>query len=85
MTWFDYIAASNQKSSNELPDIIRSQVLQPDYVVLIEYLQREKLSILNLPSSGYRLVARFHFTDGFGFQPVFPFVNPRVYIFQRKA
>jgi Dolichyl-phosphate-mannose-protein mannosyltransferase len=85
VTWFDYMAASNEKSSNELPNMIRAQVLQPDYVVLIEHLHRTRLSTLKSPNSGHQLVAQFHFTDPFGFQPVFPFVNPPVYIFRREA
>jgi hypothetical protein len=83
--WFDYVAASNENSSKGLPNVIRAQVLQPDYVVLIEYLQRKRLASLMSPNSGHQLVAQFHFTDRFGLQPVFPFLNPRVYIFQRRA
>jgi hypothetical protein len=84
VTWFDYIAASKETFSNELPNMIRAQVLQSDYIVLIEHLHRKRLSTLNSPNSGHQLVAQFHFTDSFGFQPVFPFVNPPIYIFQRK-
>jgi 4-amino-4-deoxy-L-arabinose transferase-like glycosyltransferase len=84
VTWFDYIAAANQKSQ-EFANMTRDRVLEPDYIVLIGYLQRQKLSTLTSPTSDYRVVAQFHFTNAFGFQPVFPFVNPKVYVFQRAV
>jgi 4-amino-4-deoxy-L-arabinose transferase-like glycosyltransferase len=57
---------------------------QPDYVVVIEGVQQETLSVLSAPDSGYRLAAEFHFKNSFGIQPDFEFVNPKLYIFQRE-
>jgi Dolichyl-phosphate-mannose-protein mannosyltransferase len=57
----------------------------PDYVVLVDYLESERIAALRAPDSGYRLIARFRYRDPFGFKMDFPFVNPEVLVFQREA
>jgi hypothetical protein len=78
--WFDNVGRYDAPSE-ELQDIVR----QPEYIVLVEDLYPQKIRKLSLPDSGYRLAAKYHYTDSFGLRPEFQFVNPPVYIFQRTA
>ena len=80
LEWFDNLGQYD-KPSEELQSIVH----QAEYIVLIEDLYPQKLRKLALPSSGYRLAAKYHFVDPFGLRPEFPFLNPPVYIFQRIA
>jgi hypothetical protein len=83
--WFDHIAAAYEKSSNQSEILTRNRTSLPDHVVVIDYAQSKKLSTLRSGDSGYRLATEFHFTNRLGIQPSFPFVNPRVYIYQREV
>lgn len=89
VAWFDRAAALYEKPSIEPLGIVGVQINKPDYVVLIEHSQgknrRKTWSALHLPSSGYRPVAEFRFSNRFGIQPFFSPVNPWVYIFQREG
>jgi hypothetical protein len=58
---------------------------QPDYIVLVEYLERERIKELEAPNSGYRRVKRIQYEDPLGWNPSFPFLNPRVHVVQRIA
>lgn len=82
IAWFDSLASSYEKPSDETPGFVGVRTRRPDYVILIEHHQRKRWSTLRSPIAGYRLVAEFRFTNSFGIQPSFSFVNPQVYIFQ---
>lgn len=78
--WFDQAGHYDKLSAD-----LQSSIHRPDYIVLIEDLYVRKIRNLMLPTSGYRLAARYQFVDPLGLQPDFPFVNRPIYIFQRMA
>ena len=83
MGWYDRVLAPSDMSRTELPDTRKYAVGNPDYLILVGYLERARLSALKSPSSGYQITAQFQFSNPFGIEMTFPFVNPEVYIFQR--
>jgi Dolichyl-phosphate-mannose-protein mannosyltransferase len=58
---------------------------QPDYIVLVEYLERQRIEQLDAPGSGYQRVAQIQYGDPLGWNPSFPFLNSPVHIFQRTT
>jgi hypothetical protein len=85
VTWFDGVAARYETSSDETLGFTGIQSRRPEYVILTEHHQRKRWSAQSSPVSGYRLLAEFKFSNSFGIQPHFSFVNPWVYIFQYEG
>jgi len=82
--WFDNIPTAYEKSEDKSPHANGAEQKQPDYIVIVEYLQPKSLATLQAPDSGYRLATQFHYAAPFGLQPVFDFVNSPVYVFARE-
>jgi hypothetical protein len=57
----------------------------PDYRVVVDYLEGSELPALQAPTSHYRLAATFHYRHPLGLDVPFLFVNPTVYVFKRIA
>jgi hypothetical protein len=78
--WFDSPRQRLQAVATEQDQWLRDK---PDYIVLVEYLEQERLSNLSAPDSQYEVAARIKYENPFGFDTSFEFVNPDVYIFRR--
>jgi len=75
--WFERVIGTRaaEPASATLPE--------PEFRVIVDYLDESTLQRLMQPNSGYRLVATFLYQQPRGFELTFPFVNPTTYIFQR--
>jgi Dolichyl-phosphate-mannose-protein mannosyltransferase len=56
---------------------------EPQFRVIVDYLDESALQQLQRPTSGYRLLAKFLYQQPLGLDLTFPFVNPTTYIFER--
>lgn len=85
LAWYDMAIALSERPAGFISNGDEVRKRQPDYVVLVNYLQEKTLAALQAPDSGYRLVAQFHFVNRFGWQPSLEMVNPEVSVFQREG
>ena len=76
--WFDRVThpKPDTESSSQVP-------AEPDYRVVLDYLDEALLRKLQGADSGYQLLAEFHYQHPWGLSVPFPFVNPRTYVFKR--
>ncbi len=56
---------------------------EPDYRVVVDYVDEALLGRLQGVRSGYQLVAEVHYHNLLGMDVPFPFVNPTIYVFRR--
>ena len=76
--WFDRVThpPPDTDSTSHAP-------VEPDYRVVLDYLDEALLHKLQGAHSGYQLLAEFHYQHPLGLDVPFPFVNPRTYVFKR--
>jgi hypothetical protein len=79
--WFDTVVDRVDAMKLKSVSDRKSPVEKAEYLVLIDYLYLARISELMSPNSGYRVIKTIQYSDPFGIQVMFPFVNPKVYIF----
>jgi hypothetical protein len=56
---------------------------EPDYRVVVDYIDAALLRQLQSPDSGYLPAAEFRYHHPLGMDVTFPFLNPTTYVFKR--
>jgi hypothetical protein len=79
--WFDRVAGSAAAEAEPAD----ATTAAPDYRVFVDYLDFSLIEQTERPDSGYRLVARIHYDQPASLELPFAFVNPTVYIFERRG
>jgi hypothetical protein len=79
--WFDRLGPPQGTAAAESS----TDVPEPEYRVLVDYLDYSLVDKYKLAGSGYRLAAQFQYKHPLHLMIAFPFINPTVYVFQRSA
>ena len=76
--WFDRVAGPHAPAGP-----VRGTGQEPDYRVVVDYIDATLLRRLQAPGSGYLTAAEFHYRHPLGMDVEFPFLNPTTYVFKR--
>jgi hypothetical protein len=80
--WFDRVGAGVPKPQDGA-DV--SGAPSPQYRVFVDYLDFSLIEQAQRPDSGYRLVATIHYEQPSYLELPFAFVNPKIFIFERRS
>ena len=83
-SWFD-ISGTPKNNGKEIMDWNWLLKQHYDYIILVDYLDKNIINILSSNQSKYRLVKTIHYESPFNMNIKFPFINPKIFIFQRRT
>jgi len=78
--WFERVARTDAAVSR-----VTGAGREPDYRVVVDYIDAALLRRLQTPDSGYLPAAEFRYHHPLGMEVTFPFLNPTTYVFKRTT